>query len=230
MNPCLPSPCGPYSQCKDINGSPACSCLSGYVGNPPNCRPECVINSDCANDKACIRESCINPCPGSCGINAVCEVTNHIPVCSCLEGYTGDPFSNCFIKPLRMPSTVALISFLTILSILAQEPVIIDLCSRSACGVNTVCNNGTCSCVSEYLGDPYTGCRPECVLSIECDRDKACIRNKCVDPCPGTCGQNAECKTINHIPTCTCAEGFSGNAFVSCSKQSMFFSTADFKL
>lgn len=113
------------------------------------------------------------------------------------------------------------------MSILAQEPVIIDLCSQSPCGANTICNNGSCSCISEYLGDPYTGCRPECILSIECDRDKACVRNKCVDPCPGTCGQNAECKTINHIPTCTCAKGFSGNAFVSCSKQSMwFFSTA----
>lgn len=39
----------------------------------------------------------------------------------------------------------------------------------------------------------YEGCRPECVLSSDCPSDKACIRNKCKDPCPGVCGLNAEC-------------------------------------
>uniref|UniRef100_A0A8D8QWV8 EGF-like domain-containing protein n=1 Tax=Cacopsylla melanoneura TaxID=428564 RepID=A0A8D8QWV8_9HEMI len=48
-NPCYPSPCGPYSQCRDIGGSPSCSCLPNYIGAPPNCRPECVMNSECAS-------------------------------------------------------------------------------------------------------------------------------------------------------------------------------------
>lgn len=94
-NPCIPSPCGPYSQCKDINGVPSCSCLLNYIGSPPNCRPECVINSECPSNKACIREKCLDPCPGSCGLNALCNVVNHVPICSCLPRYTGDPFSNC---------------------------------------------------------------------------------------------------------------------------------------
>lgn len=60
------------------------------------------------------------------------------------------------------------------------------------------------------------GCRPECVLSTDCPRDKACVRQKCVDPCPGTCGTNARCEVVNHIPMCSCPERYSGNPFVDC--------------
>lgn len=99
INPCIPSPCGPNSQCRDIGGTYSCSCLANYIGMPPNCRPECVINSECSSNLACLREKCRDPCPGSCGAGAQCSVINHIPICICPEGYTGDPFSNCFPKP-----------------------------------------------------------------------------------------------------------------------------------
>lgn len=69
----------------------------------------------------------------------------------------------------------------------------------------------------EYQGDPYVGCRPECVLNPDCPRDRACMRNKCRDPCEGTCGQNALCSVVNHVPVCTCLSGMAGNAFVGCS-------------
>lgn len=97
-NPCLPSPCGPYSQCQDINGIPSCSCLPQYHGSPPNCRPECTINTDCSNDKACINEKCVDPCPGSCGLNAECRVQGHVSICTCFKGYTGDPFTICNVN------------------------------------------------------------------------------------------------------------------------------------
>lgn len=38
---------------------------------------------------------CINPCDGVCGTNAKCNVINQKPICSCAEGYTGDPFLKC---------------------------------------------------------------------------------------------------------------------------------------
>lgn len=98
-NPCAPSPCGPNSQCHEISGIPSCSCLPDYIGSPPNCRPECTINAECSSNKACIREKCIDPCPGSCGFNAVCNVLNHMPICTCSEGYTGDPFTSCQKMP-----------------------------------------------------------------------------------------------------------------------------------
>lgn len=99
INPCVPSPCGPNSVCQAYGTTPSCSCLPNYIGNPPNCRPECTINSECSSNLACIREKCKDPCPGSCGVNAQCNVFNHVPVCTCPEGFTGDPFSSCHPKP-----------------------------------------------------------------------------------------------------------------------------------
>lgn len=98
-NPCIPSPCGPYSQCRDVGGIPSCSCLENYIGVPPQCRPECTMNSECTSNLACINQKCVDPCPGSCGLSAMCNVYNHIPICTCEEDYTGDPFSNCYPKP-----------------------------------------------------------------------------------------------------------------------------------
>ena len=96
-----------------------------------------------------------------------------------------------------------------------QEP-----CNPSPCGANAVCRErngaGSCTCLPEYFGDPYTGCRPECVTNTDCPRDKACVNNKCKDPCPGVCGLNAECHVANHSPSCSCISGFIGDPFTSC--------------
>lgn len=96
-NPCVPSPCGPNSQCRVLGDTPACSCLPNYLGRPPNCRPECIISAECPGNKACQNEKCIDPCPGSCGAFTTCSVVNHAPMCYCQSGYTGDPFSGCSI-------------------------------------------------------------------------------------------------------------------------------------
>lgn len=94
-NPCNPSPCGPNSQCREINGQPSCSCLPEFVGVPPNCKPECISNSECPNNLACISQKCKDPCPGICGQNAECRVISHTPNCVCLPGYVGNPFAIC---------------------------------------------------------------------------------------------------------------------------------------
>lgn len=99
INPCSPSPCGPNSQCKELNGQAICSCLPEYIGSPPSCRPECVISSECNHDKACIGQKCKDPCPGMCGYNAHCQTINHSPICTCTTGYTGNPFSQCYQIP-----------------------------------------------------------------------------------------------------------------------------------
>jgi hypothetical protein len=204
-NPCQPSPCGPFSECKEINGIAACSCLKGYIGSPPNCRPECTINEECPNDKACMQQRCQDPCPGSCGYNSNCRVTNHYAQCYCNPGFTGDPFSGC--NEVRIEPT--------------QPPVdILNPCTPSPCGSNARCAErngaGACTCIDEYFGDPYAGCRPECTTNSECPSNKACVRNKCVDPCPGVCGLNSICDTVNHVPTCTCLPGYTGEPFSGC--------------
>lgn len=101
--------------------------------------------------------------------------------------------------------------------ILVAEPIETDPCNPSPCGPNAQCSgDGVCTCLPEYQGDPYVGCRPECVVSADCARDRACMQSKCRDPCPGTCGQSAICDVINHIPMCSCPAGYTGNAFVEC--------------
>lgn len=100
---------------------------------------------------------------------------------------------------------------------LEQEPVAEDPCNPNPCGSNAVCNNGVCSCLAEYQGDPFIGCRPECVLNSDCPRDKACLRSKCVNPCSlEACAPTAICEVVSHIPMCTCPPGFEGNALVQC--------------
>lgn len=95
LNPCEPSPCGANALCQVRGESPACSCLPNFVGIPPNCRPECLINPECASQLACVNQKCRDPCLGSCGQHATCSVINHNPVCSCIAGFTGDPFAGC---------------------------------------------------------------------------------------------------------------------------------------
>lgn len=97
-NPCNPSPCGPNSQCRAHNNVPVCSCVSGFLGTPPTCRPECTTSAECPLNKACNNKKCVNPCVGSCGVASKCEIINHNPICSCPDGYIGDPFLRCTPK------------------------------------------------------------------------------------------------------------------------------------
>lgn len=96
VTPCTPSPCGSNAICKEQNGAGSCTCLSEYIGNPyEGCRPECILNSDCTSNLACIKTKCQNPCLGTCGQNTICNVINHLPTCICILGYTGNPFQYC---------------------------------------------------------------------------------------------------------------------------------------
>jgi hypothetical protein len=100
--PCMPSPCGSNAVCREQNGAGSCTCLPDYMGNPYEaCRPECVLNSDCPSNRACIHNKCQDPCPGTCGTNADCQVVNHLPSCTCRLGYTGDPFRSCRPQPVQ---------------------------------------------------------------------------------------------------------------------------------
>lgn len=96
-------------------------------------------------------------------------------------------------------------------------------CNPSPCGSNAVCKErngaGSCTCLSDYTGDPYVGCRPECVQNSDCVHTRACINNKCQDPCVGACGLNAQCQVYNHQPSCSCFSGYTGNPLTSCHLQ-----------
>ena len=100
LTPCSPSPCGSNAICREQNGVGACRCIDEYFGNPyESCRPECIINSDCPSNRACIKNKCQDNCPGTCGQNADCQVINHLPSCSCRIGFSGDPYRICNLIP-----------------------------------------------------------------------------------------------------------------------------------
>ena len=109
--PCSPSPCGPNSQCREINGQAVCSCVPGFSGSPPACRPAWVVSSECGQNEACSNQKCRNPCPGICGFGARCHVGNHNPICSCPARFTGDPFVRC--QPIRKKLTLLCYSALS---------------------------------------------------------------------------------------------------------------------
>lgn len=220
--PCYPSPCGPNSQCKEINEQAVCSCVLGFIGSPPTCRPECITSSECPLNEACSNQKCVDPCPGTCGIDSLCHIINHNPVCTCSNKYTGDPFVRC--HPQR-ESSLAIKRFTTpsifMIYSAVEEPVVTptDPCQPSPCGSYSECKNientPSCTCLPNYIGSP-PNCRPECVNNAECSHNLACITQKCKDPCPGACGINAECRVISHTPNCFCINGYIGNPFVQC--------------
>lgn len=101
-DPCMPSPCGQNTICQILKGRAVCSCVSDFHGDPQSgCRPECVINSDCPKNKACMNKKCINPCSLGviCGLQAKCAVREHIAGCQCPQDFIGDPFVQCI--PMR---------------------------------------------------------------------------------------------------------------------------------
>lgn len=126
VSPCIPSPCGSNADCRVSDNRAVCSCLPGMFGAPPNCRPECLIDQDCPLTLSCVGNKCKDPCTGSCGINARCNVVNHRPICSCLSGFEGDPFTGCntvpgkwraFYRSENIPLSLVSISFLISVSV-----------------------------------------------------------------------------------------------------------------
>lgn len=196
--PCVPSPCGINAECTERNDAGSCRCRTGYYGNPYDiCKPECSVNSDCPSNKACYNNKCSDPCPGTCGLNALCHVTNHNPLCTCPEQYYGNPYQSCLFKDIKS----------------------LNPCEPSPCGPNSRCKLqnelAICTCLDGYQGSPPF-CKPECTADIDCRLDKMCEHNKCVSPCPKPCGENTVCRAINHKPMCSCDYGYTGNPFSQC--------------
>ncbi|KAF5287630.1 hypothetical protein FQA39_LY15833 [Lamprigera yunnana] len=194
---CSGSLCGNNAHCTTIGNRPVCSCLKGYIGDPLyNCiRAECLSGDECSNHLTCKDNRCTDPCLGACASTANCAVKNHIPVCSCPPGFTGNPFTNCR----------------------RFDPD--ELCHPNPCGANALCQVvnevPTCKCLPGYHGSPITGCRHECEVNTHCLADQACIDFKCQNPC-SLCGTNAECNVANHTPVCSCPKGYLGDPFKEC--------------
>ncbi|CAL8079227.1 unnamed protein product [Orchesella dallaii] len=196
QDPCSPSPCGLNAECRNSLDRPVCTCLPGHQGNPlTSCRRgECSSDSECPNHNVCENYHCVNPCANKCGANAHCDVRNHVAVCSCPPGYTGNPTTGCR----------------------RYDPN--EACR--ACGLNTNCRveneRAICSCKAGYFGDPLTGCRHECESDYDCSGNLACIDFKCKNPCANACGTLANCEIRNHRAVCSCPKDYLGDPYTRC--------------
>lgn len=207
-DPCNPSPCPLNVQCVSYDNKIAIcdNCALTHttaVGVPSSCRRECLRNSDCSNDLSCQNNRCVDPCRGACGLNTYCNVAKHRAICRCVENMVGDPYNYCDYPPPSMDPQVT--------------------CNNIVCGSNAECNQRgkifKCVCSKGFYGDPLVGCTPQCRLNSECSDSKACINDRCSDPCvTGACAQNAICKVKNHRPICTCPPNFTGNAYYICNE------------
>lgn len=188
LNPCSSTPCGENSICTVENGIAKCSCISPYIGNAygAGCRPECVYNSDCASGMACIRQHCRDPCPGVCGSFAECSVVNHVPVCTCMRNYQGDPFTAC--RP-TLPKERKFTTISRNFDFYLEYNILFDFDARSDNFDNTFGIIEKFGCfLCAFFTAPF-------------------LQNPCE---PSPCGSNSICRVIGDQPSCSCQPGFAG--------------------
>lgn len=220
-DPCRDS-CGVNALCNVINHKAVCYCPSNFIGSPEvQCtlqeeRPkvECLQDSECTNDKACINSRCINPCSGNiCGDNAECHAQLHRAVCTCRNGFTGNAQTSCYEIGCKSDSECT-----PTLACINKECT--DPCIFTSCGTNAFCkvdrdHKARCYCPDNLRGDPFVRCeKPECSKHEDCPYNFICNQEKCENPC--NCGVGALCIVTQHIPQCSCPPGLTGNPLIKC--------------
>jgi len=78
------------AECTVRNHTTTCQCPQGFVGDPfTSCGP---LKDDQVSGGSTIEKPKIDYCnPTPCGANTTCRVENIKAVCSCLEGFIGNP-------------------------------------------------------------------------------------------------------------------------------------------
>lgn len=201
-----------------------CTCPAGTIGNPQTgCSKtpvRCVGSSRCRSGSTCEAGYC----------TASCSKDND---CSCGEACVGGRCRMNCLTDNQCPQgqlckgTSCAIGCRSSGDCKAEEACVNgqckDPCSMGTCGLNAECrvsdHRAVCLCPSGYRGKPNEEClRNECDVDSNCDMEKSCKSNKCVNPClePGACGINAMCRSVQHKAKCSCPSGYYGNALVEC--------------
>lgn len=228
VNPCTElTPCARTAQCSVLDSVPVrtmvCQCPEHWVpDHNGECRrivlpspPGCQSNDDCPESEACINRQCRNPC--NCGTHSTCKIQNHRAICSCEDGYDGNPNIACRTVGCKTDSECdsgkACINENCISPCLVQDP----------CGKNAECyvygNRPECRCLSGYRGNAYERCHiVGCRSNSDCPSDKQCENSQCINPCvyDNSCSSRAECSPQNHMAVCKCPPGLIGNPYVDC--------------
>ena len=75
----------------------------------------CETDQECPDYNACQNRKCINPCAEDdpCAPSANCKVIGHQPVCTCPDGYIGDPRTECKLRKHTKFMYIAYITLIT---------------------------------------------------------------------------------------------------------------------
>lgn len=165
VNPCKElSPCHPSAHCSVLDTIPVrtmiCTCPEGWVPDENGqCHavivpipPGCVSDNDCSNSEACINRLCRSPC-SDCGTNADCYVQNHRAICSCRNGFDGNPNIACHTVGCRINSECG--SGRACINANCVNPCLVT----NPCGINAECfvqfSRAECRCLSGFRGNPF---------------------------------------------------------------------------
>ncbi|RZC36324.1 hypothetical protein BDFB_000159 [Asbolus verrucosus] len=230
QDPCaILEPCHTPAECQVVGSVPVrtmiCVCPPGYISSGSGtCNPvtavkefgACVNDDDCPENKACFNAICKDPC--KCGPFADCRVKNHKPVCTCKQGYDGNPEIECTRVGCRRDDDCS-----------GQHSCINKQCApvcaadRSTCGEKATCyganHRAICECPPGLIGNPKISCiLVGCRSDSECPGNRACINNKCESPCASAnpCDASAECVVFNHAVECTCPPGTVSDGKMGC--------------
>lgn len=148
-----------------------------------------------------------------------CQNTPGSFQCICANGLVGDPItSGC-----RKPGDCFTDTDCPVTAVCIDNRCINPCEIPKTCGTDAICTPGahaaTCRCPSHTKGDPNVVCvHLECTDSNDCTQDKACVDNRCVNPCslPNVCGQRATCVALGHVGLCSCEPGSTGDPLLGC--------------
>lgn len=154
INACQNASCGKNAICLATRHRAACSCPSGFSGDPlRECKAyECTHDEECGSDEQCNEDGkCRNVCLNACGVNAICRSVQRTPQCICSSDFIGNPKIECTKSAAGS-------------------------CLRNPCGIGARCrdfNDGRyeCTCPSNCAGDPHRQCF--------CGASEACAYKSC---------------------------------------------------
>lgn len=183
----------------------------------------CSSDYECADDQVCQNRQCIIACRANnpCALNANCISKSHRANCECPPGFEGDAFVRCEPEGCRTHQDCPF-------NRVCMARKCVNPCVyENRCAPNALCiptnHAAVCRCPDDLpRGNPSSLCEkldvqvapPECTQDFECERDLACISEKCVNPCReiAPCDSSAICKVINSVPVrtmmCVCPDNW----------------------
>ena len=145
---------------------PGCPCEQAMIDSPPNCRLEYLVSTKCSQNTAYMQQSCRDTCP--CGPTqnvGSLTITQFVPA----------------IEDFKATYSLGVLEFQS----QQNHPWFHQW-------IHMKMTLAACSFLPGNIGSP-PNCWPECLIHSEGPSNRACINEKCRDPCPGVCGAYANC-------------------------------------